>query len=140
MVTLSKAFNTVNTVNHDILLHKLKNIGCSILALKWFKSYLSNRHQWVAHKTFLPEALKINTGVAEGSILGPLWFFIFINGLPHAISTVNIDMFADDTTIIHTVDTDIAAISESMNTSIVKLTSWLNRNKLVLNVKKTKLL
>ena len=136
LVDLSKAFDTVN---HEILLHKLHEIGCNDLAVKWFRSYLCNRTQKVSYKCHLSESMGINVGVPQGSILGPLLFSIFINDLPSEIANAQVEMYADDTTI-HTAATDIDVITSRLTEAAHQLTTWLKRNRLVLNVKKTKLL
>ena len=70
---------TFDTVNHSIFLTKLKCIGLSGLAVNWFSSYLSNRQKLVdVSGTFSPEA-KIECGVLQGSILGPLLFLMYVN-------------------------------------------------------------
>ena len=69
-IDLRKAFDTVN---HDILIRKLHELGISYSALKWFKSYLPCRSQKVCFKDCLSESLKISTGVPQGSTLGPLF-------------------------------------------------------------------
>ena len=126
LVDLSKAFDTVN---HEILLWKLKSIGCSNVSLKWFRSYLADRKQKVAFKSYMSESLDLEMGVPQGSILGPLLFSIFINDLPNVMNEVQVDMYADDTTI-YTAATDINIISARMNEAVIKLNSWLHKNKL----------
>ena len=79
LLDLQKAFDTVN---HTILLTKLKCIGLSGSAVNWFSSYLSDRQQLVdVSGTFSPEA-KIECGVPQGSIFGPLLFLIYVNDKP----------------------------------------------------------
>ena len=68
-IDLCTAFDTVN---HDILLDKLKDLGQSRVALKWFESCLSGCYQRVYFKGIFSDALPITTGVPQGSILGPL--------------------------------------------------------------------
>jgi retron-type reverse transcriptase len=80
---LAKAFDTVN---HTILLSKLEHYGIRDNALLWFKSYLSNRSQQVLCNGKLSKFLRIDSGVPQGSILGPLLFLIFINDLPNSSS------------------------------------------------------
>ena len=89
----------LDTVNHDILIRKLHELGVSYSALKWFKSYLSCRSQKVCFKDCLSESLKISAGVPQGSILGSLFFIVIINSMNKAISYGKISMYADDTTL-----------------------------------------
>ena len=96
-VDLRKAFDTVN---HEILLNKLYEIGATDITVKWFRSYLTKRTQKVSFKGSLSNALPVNTGVPQGSILGPLLFIIFINNMCNVIKYGDISMYADDTTLI----------------------------------------
>ena len=77
-VDLSKAFDTLN---HNLLVSKLKHIGIRGCALSWFISYMSNREQYVCYKSSLSEKLKITCGVPQGSILGPLLFLVYVNDI-----------------------------------------------------------
>ena len=71
-----KAFDVVN---HEILLQKLQTYGIDSCSLKWFSSYLSNRHQKVSIGPPLSGPYHTHVGVSQGSNLGPLLFFIFIS-------------------------------------------------------------
>ena len=75
---LQKAFDTVN---HDILLSKLEHYGIRWNILAWFKSYLSDRYQYVSMNGVNSTLLNIPSGVSQGSMLEPLLFLIFINDL-----------------------------------------------------------
>ena len=91
---LSKAFDTLD---HSILLKKLQYYGISGTELDWFKSYISNRKQYVEIENFKSTQVSITTGVPQGSILGPLLFLIYMNDIPNASRYFDFILFADDT-------------------------------------------
>ena len=74
----SKAFNTVN---HDILMSKLLHNGIKGVMHLWFKSYLSNRKQYVSIKNCSSSMSNITLGVSQGSVLGPVLFLLYINDM-----------------------------------------------------------
>ena len=77
---LSKAFDTLD---HDILLNKLRHYGIRNTELKWFSSYLHDRMQYVEINDTTSELLPLKAGVPQGSILGPLLFLIYMNEFPN---------------------------------------------------------
>ena len=94
----AKAFDSVN---HDIILQKLKcQFGIDGLLLQFIKSYLQDRKQKVVVGGVSSGTLPVQSGVPQGSILGPLLFVIFINDMQSVISPgTSIALYADDTKI-----------------------------------------
>ena len=142
---LSKAFDTLT---HLILLHKLKFYGLSNTPLKWFESYLYGRQQFVDFDGSASNTAMINTGVPQGSILGPLLFIIYMNDIHMASNKFNAILYADDTNLISPLcafnsslsikSSDPEHMSQQINSELANIQEWLNVNKLSLNVSKTK--
>ena len=132
-IDLQKAFDTVN---HGILLKKLEHYGIRDTALAWFESYLSNRKQLVSINGYSSSLCDITCGVPQGSVLGPFLFLIYINDLPNATSVLSFFLFADDTNIYLEAD-DIDSLTRVINKELCKVKSWLDCNKLALNIDKT---
>ncbi len=133
LIDFSKAFDTVS---QDILLDKLKHYGIRGKAHDWFRSYLSNRVQFVSIEDKTSSAKRIKHGVPQGSILGPLLFILYINDLPNISEKVRFILYADDANIIITADTE-AEIITIYETFCADLVKWVNINGLFLNIKKT---
>ena len=73
---LSKAFDTLN---HTILIEKLRYYGLNDTSLNWFHSYLHDRLQFTKYNSVCSDVVTLSTGVPQGSILGPLLFIIYMN-------------------------------------------------------------
>ena len=132
----SKAFDTID---HNILIHKLKYYGLGNNSLSLFKSYLQDRYQYVQIENVKSELLKIKTGVPQGSILGPLLFLIYVNDISSVSKLFYPILYADDSTLISTLNLFKQRNKASnINKELNKFNIWLCANKLSLNCKKSK--
>ena len=115
---LKKAFDTVD---HTILIHKLKALGVSEVCLAWFQSYLTSRFQRtvIGQATFCNR--RISVGVPQGSILGPLLFSIYINDLPTCLKHTSVTLFADDTALYRSTE-----LQQILNEDLASVAEWLN--------------
>ena len=130
---LKKAFDTVD---HQNLLDKLYAHGLRNNIYEWFKSYLANRSQYVMYNNSKSETKHITHGVPQGSILGPLLFILYINDFSRASDLLFSILFADDTSVFIE-GQSYTGVIETLNKELKNIVSWLNSNKLTLNVKKT---
>ena len=96
-IDLKKAFDTVN---HEILLKKLDFYGIRELPLSWLSSYLKDRSQFTNYNNCMSNTTNIDIGFPQGSIIGPLFFLIYINDMPTCSINNTCILFADDTNII----------------------------------------
>ena len=112
LIDLQRAFDSLD---HKILLCKIKCIGLLKKEIKWFHSYLTNREN-------------INCGVPQGSILRPLLFMLYINDTPQALSNTHIYLYADDTSIFCQ-HKDVTEIENILNKEFPNVCDWFVHNK-----------
>ena len=126
-----------DTVNHEILINKLRLYRVAGKELRWFQSSLSNRKQCCKLNGKLSDLGEVTLGVPQGSCLGPLLFIIYITDLPLPIKHSLVDMYADDTSLSFSLNS-IFTINEKIYEDLECLKTWLPGNKLSLNVATTK--
>ena len=132
-IDLSKAFDTVN---HNILLEK-KAYRIQAEKLKWFRSCLSNRKQFISYNDSKTEMEIVKCGVPQGSILWPLLFPIFVNDLNKSTEVLDPVLFAENTNLFCS-DNNIRALFETVNQELSQINDRFLANKLSQNVVKTK--
>ena len=123
--------------NYDILFKKLEHYGLRGTILNWFQNYLSNRSQNVNYKMEFSQEQELICGVPQGSVLGPLLFLLYVNDLALVSNKLTPIMFANDSSFfIHGKKTD--EMADIINQELEEIVSWLNANRLSLNIRKTK--
>lgn len=133
---LKKAFDTLD---HKILLKKLNHYGIRGKTLQWFESFLCNRRQYTIIDNTNSTTTELMTGVPQGSTLGPLLFLLYINDIVETSEDLNFILFADDTNIT-LAGSNLCNLVSLLNHELSKVSTWLQSNKLSLNIEKTKYL
>ena len=125
-----KAFDQID---HHILLEKLNSFRFSNSLLLLFRSYLFNRKIFVRYRNFVSKPFCPNSGVPQGSNLGPLLFLLYINDVVDSLFCHKL-LFADDLKIFHSISVpeDCDILPENINA----LSSWCASNRLLLNKNK----
>ena len=126
----AKAFDKVP---HQRLLFKLNKYGISETVLTWIESFLTSRKQVVRIKNDISNIGKVTSGVPQGSVLGPILFLLFINDLPHNITSTS-KLFADDTKLYRIIRSinDADALQQDINA----LVEWCIEWKMIFNATK----
>ena len=132
-IDLRKAFDTVN---HKILIEKLKHVGVRGIPNQLINSYLTNRSQYIQLNNTKSDLMPINYGVPQGSVLGPLLFTIYINDLANCCQDGKVRIFADDTAVYFTCMNTEQLLT--LGKSIMEgLDTWFKANLLTLNTDKS---
>lgn len=129
----SKAFDKID---HSILIDKLNSLGIHGELVRWVRSYISNRCQAVKLNGYLSRFVRVTSGVAQGSLLGPLLFLIYINDISSCFHFSKCLLYADDIKIFTTIN----SISDQFNLQqdLMRFHDYCVINKLYLNYEKCK--
>ena len=116
---------------------KLERYGFRGEFLLFLRSYLDNRNQLVDINNCKSSSLYLAHGVPQGSILGPLFFILYINDIKHIKPDLYKLLFADDTVVLRS-GHDFNDLTSQLQADLDILIDWMNYNKLAINVNKTK--
>ena len=140
LLDLSAAFDTVD---HDILLSRLSGrFGIKGSALSWFRSYLSNRKQFVCIDNVRSAVKDVDFGVPQGSVLGPILYQLYTSPLGDILRKHNMSfhLYADDTQLFvsfqPSTDGHLESVVERVEACIAEIDQWMHSNKLKLNMGK----
>ena len=132
---LSKAFDKVN---HQTLLHKLEQMKITGKILAWITSFLTNRTQTVVVNGHKSIPAKVESGVPQGTVLGPALFIIYMNNVTEYIQNIAIQLFADDSKITTAItnSNDRNKLLDALKSLLV----WTTHNSMKFNEQKFQLL
>ena len=143
LLDMSKAYDRVQ---HNILLRKLNQVGIRGEALRWFRSYLESRPNYVDIEHFDHSARVIRSvrsemchasaSIPQGSVVGCLLFLIYINDLPKVVEESCV-LFADDISVLAECQNE-EKLTENLHGTLDSITKWLRNHNLEVNFIKTK--
>ena len=140
LLDLSAAFDTID---HRILLQRLEHlIGIKGIALSWFKSYFSDRLQFVHVNDQSSMHTKVRHGVPQGSVLGPILFTLYMLPLGNIIRkhSINFHCYADDTQLYLSMKPDELNQLTKLQACLKDIKTWMTANFLLLNSDKTEVI
>lgn len=135
---MSKAFDSIQ---HNILLSKLQSLNFFQGALDWFRSYLSDRQQCVRIGDAVSKVLPLDFGVPQGSILGPVLFTIYINGLLSVPKRCLSVSYIDDCKLYLSFSpVELTTYISALKEDLMRISQWCCKNSLLINPDETKVL
>ena len=134
---LSKAFDSIN---HEFIIEKLQNMGMSLSVTQWVHSYLIDRKQATKFSNFISKEESVESGVPQGSILGPLLFLCFTNDLPEYLEKYcTVFSYADDTQLLVEANNS-NELQHKIESVVEAAQNWYNSNFMKNNTTKTEII
>ena len=130
VIDLSKAFDNVP---HDVLFEKVKKLSLNPYVINWLMNFLQNREQRVTVDGITTKFLRINRGVPQGTVLGPILFSIVVNDIKAIDSKNELCKFADDITV----GAPGYENNDTGTTQVENIKLWSENNRMALNMDKT---
>ena len=121
---LSKAFDSMP---HPLFISKLHAYGMNCAALNLITSYLTERKQRVKLRGCTSDWAPITKGVSQGSVLGPMFFNLFLNDIFFALNEAVMYNYADDNTLKATAN-DVNEVQKILINESVKAITWFETN------------
>ena len=135
-IDYQKAFDTVN---HNRLIKKFRELNFGNEVCTWLYSYLSNRTQNTFVNNTVSSSLPISYGVPQGSVLGPLLFIVYLNDITKCVHDCKYFLYADDIVLYKDIDSLIHPNGfEYIQNDVTRIEDWCKLNELTVNVLKTK--
>ena len=134
MLNFSVAFDIID---HSLLLEKRMCYSFTSPAILWIKSCLSNITQRVFFNGSLSNKIQVESGIPQGSCLGPLLFSVFNNDMALALSKASVSLYGDDSTLCMSATT-ATEMTATLNKELQFISEWVARNTFVLNISKIK--
>ena len=134
-IDMAKAFDTVS---HCKFLYKLSLLGIGGEVIAWIKSFLLDRSQCVRVGTSFSSMLTVLSGIPQGTVLGALFFILYIDDLCSEVSHSNITLYADDAKVY----TRVRSISDclTLNDDFLNIVEWMDKWQMKINVDKCEIL
>ena len=128
-----------DSVNYEILLLKLRDMGISEILTNWISGYLSNRRMCTKYNDYTSDTKSLICGVPQGSVVGPILFLCYVNDITNVCfdASVKITLYADDT-VIYSHSNDMLDLQHKIHRTLDNVSTWCVNNRINLNVKKTK--
>ena len=136
-IDYSRAFDSVV---HSKLLFKLKSYGIKYDLLNWIAAFLHGRKQRVVVNNHFSDFCNVSSGIAQGSVIGPLLFILFVNDLGFLFdSPVVCKLYADDVKLYSNITID-SSVPNPLQNAVDNLITWSNKWQLTINISKSNIL